>query len=201
MGIEDATALSLFPFSHLALSDDEIVQFTQMNPTFHRPDLQAVLLSNKALYLGQAWQDRVQWRRFALTEIQRATLIAGEYSAAFKKIALLIGCLSAGLCLFAATQIGMTTLGSALLFYGVPTVAFMAWMVWQDIRSQRDTCALRIETATTTYVWRMPGDSYAGEKAHDCGMVKSTLEQLAELGVQTGTEQAACPGGTKNGGR
>jgi hypothetical protein len=189
MALDESKLLREFPFNHLDLPADETVILTDSNPTFHRPDLQAVLISNQALYLGAGWQERaMKWRRFPLTKIECATLTSGKYSVAFKETTLLIGLLAAELLLFTLAKWGITTLGGYLLFYGVPTLGFIAWIVWKGFRCQRTTCALHIEMGAESYTWRMPGDEYADEKDYDCRMVRSTWDKLAELGVKTATD-------------
>jgi hypothetical protein len=188
MALDESQILREFPFNRLDLPDDETVILTDANPTFHRPELQAVLISNQALYLGEAWQDRaVKWRRFLLTEITCVTLTTWKYSVTELLATGLCLFAFTTLCLFALAQWGITELGVYLLFYGVPILAIIAWGIWKGSRSQQATCALRIEMDTESYTWRMVGDDYAEEKS-DCLMLRSAWDKLAELGVKTATD-------------
>jgi len=193
MARDESKMLREFPFNHLALPDDETVLFTRSNPTFHRDNLQAVLISNKALYLGGAWQDRVvKWRRFPLTEIKCATLISGDYSVASLATPVLIKLLVPALLFFASFKAGMTELGWNLFFFGVLVLWLIASGVWDIIRGQvLAPCALRIEVGKKNYTWHMPGDTYVNEIDCDCLMLQSTLDKLDELGVRTATHRSA----------
>ncbi len=188
MEIDGSKTLTSFPFNKLILPADETVLFTGSNPTFHRRDLQAVLISNKALYLGEGWDEKpviFKWRCFPLNKIKCATLTSGGYSVAYKGTTLLFGLLAAALVLLAFAQSGITALEGRLLFHGVPTLGFITWIVWKGFRSQEATCALHIETVTESYTWRMPGNDYDDEIDYDCWLVRITWDKLAKLGVKT----------------
>lgn len=203
MTIDEAEMPTDFPFNKLTLPADETVILTRSNPTFHRTGEQAVLISNKALYLGTGEygsgaegfpeflkiSERCKWRRFPLTEITCATLIWRDYSVASLTPSVLIGLLVAGLLLFASFKAGLSYLGWHLFIFGVAVLWFIASSAWDIIRGEvYPPCALRIEMDKESHTWRMPGDSYADEVDYDCWMVQSTLDKLAELGVKTATD-------------
>ncbi|MFN8486341.1 MAG: hypothetical protein U0350_02040 [Caldilineaceae bacterium] len=189
MAIDGSKMLREFPFSQLVLPNDETVILTDDNWAFDRSDLQAVLISNKALYLGWTWQDRAKWRGFPLTEIECATLRSREYSV----VRLL---LETGLCLFVFVILcwfafaiwgiaGVVNFG----IYGGPVLWVILSFYWEEIKNPHTPpCALRIEEGKKNYTWHMPADDYANEIDHDCWMVRRTLDKLAELGVKTATE-------------
>lgn len=191
MTLDKSKILGEFPFSCLNLPDDETIHFEGSNPTFHRRDIQAVLISNKALYLW-ALGLFAKWHRFPLTEIKRAmSLSKREYE--HRVVRQLLG---AGLglfvfvilCWFVFAIWGITELGGYCLIYGgLPVLLFIVFAAWEKIKNPHTTlpCALYIEMVSKTYTWQMTWDDDADEVDYDCWMVQSTLDKLAELGVKT----------------
>lgn len=193
MVIDESEMPTGFLSNKLILPADETVILTDSNPTLYCYNMHAVLISNKALYLGTGRSDRFEaegslksagcckWRRFPLTEITCATLAEQRVSG------LLI---AAGLLFFALITLGLFAFGGIpLLLYGLLFGAPLWAVDWEKIRSPHRPCALRIEMGKKSYTWCMPSHAWEDDEAddidYDCRMVRSTLDKLAELGVKT----------------
>ena len=70
---EDKTydAMEYYPFSKAELPENEIVEWTGCNPTFHRGGEWGIILSNEALYyFSPFWGMLSKWKRYSLSSIE-----------------------------------------------------------------------------------------------------------------------------------
>ena len=182
-----------FPFDEIRLRAGESIEFSRLNPTYHRSVDLATAVSDRALYVrAPRVTFRRYWQRVELADIRAAELCPAPSR---PWIPILLG--TALAFLVAGAMYGNlsqckckeTTMLSIVLLFGVP--ALIVWYTVQSVKSLRGRTDLVIRRANGTVRFRSPEDVYADEVLFDRKMLRETLAELGRRGLEV---RDGCPG-------
>lgn len=180
-----------FPFDEIRLREGESIEFSRLNPTFHRSVDFATAISDRALYVrAPRVTFRRYWQHIELADIRAAELRPAPFR---PWIPVVLGAALAFL--VAGALYGNLAqckepwlLGIALLFAGP---ALIAWYTVQSVKSLRGRTDLVIRRANGTVRFRTPEDVYADEVQFDRKMLRETVAELGRRGIEV---RDGCPG-------